>query len=61
LSVVEDITAVGLLWLVLTHPLVALALVAVLVVLAAWLLPKLVRFVGRVLKTVLGGAPEGTR
>jgi len=61
LSVAEDITAVGLLWLVLTYPLVALALVIALVLLAAWLLPKLFRFIVRVLKTVFGGAPEGSR
>jgi len=60
LSVAEDVTTAGLLWLVLTHPLVALALVIALVVLAAWLLPKLIRFVARVLRKVLGGAPEGS-
>ncbi len=58
LSVAEDITTAGLLWLVLTYPLVALAVVVVLVVLAAWLLPKLIRFAVRVLKKVLGAAPE---
>lgn len=55
LSVAEDITAAGLLWLVLTYPLVALGLVVLLVLLAAWLLPKLVRFVARVLRKVFGG------
>ena len=60
LSVAEDITTAGLLWLVLTHPLVALALVIALVLLAAWLLPKLIRFVVRVLKKVFGGPPEGS-
>ena len=60
LSVAEDITTAGLLWLVLTYPLVALAVVVVLVVLAAWLLPKLIRFAVRVLKKVFGGAPEGS-
>jgi hypothetical protein len=60
LSVAEDITTAGLLWLVLTYPLVALAVVVALVVLAAWLLPKLIRFVVRVLKKVFGGAPEGS-
>jgi hypothetical protein len=60
LSVAEDITTAGLLLLVLTHPLVALALVIALVLLAAWLLPKLVRFVVRVLKKVFGGTPEGS-
>jgi hypothetical protein len=58
LSVAEDVTTAGLLWLVLTHPLVALALVIALVVLAAWLLPKLIRFVVRVLKKVLGAPPR---
>jgi hypothetical protein len=58
LSVAEDVTTVGLLWLVLTHPLVALALVVALVVLAAWLLPKLIRFVVGVLKKVLGAPPR---
>jgi len=61
LSVAEDITTAGLLWLVLTYPLVALAVVIALVLLAAWLLPRLVRFIVRVLKAVLGGAPEGSR
>ena len=60
LSVAEDITTAGLLWLVLTYPLVALAVVVALVVLAAWLLPKLIRFVVRMLKKVFGGAPEGS-
>ena len=58
LSVAEDVTTAGLLWLVLTYPLVALALVIALVLLAAWLLPKLIRFVVRVLKKVLGAPPR---
>jgi hypothetical protein len=59
LSVAEDVATAGLLWLVLTHPLVALGLVVALVLLAAWLLPKLVRFVVRLLRPVFGG--EGGR
>jgi uncharacterized membrane protein len=55
LSVAEDITTAGLLWIVLTHPLVALAIVIALVLLAAWLLPKLFRFVVRVVRNVFGG------
>jgi len=43
-STLEDITVGGLLWLALAHPLAALAVVIVLVVLALWLLPKLFRF-----------------
>lgn len=60
LSVAEDVSTVGLLWLVLTHPLVALALVVVLVLLAAWLLPKLFRFAARLLRRISGSAPPGT-
>jgi len=56
LSVAEDITTAGLLWLVMTHPLIALGLVLVLALLAAWLLPKLIRFAVRVLKRLFGGA-----
>jgi hypothetical protein len=58
LSVAEDITTAGLLWLVLTHPLVALALVLALVLVAAWLLPKLIRFAARMLRRIFGGAPS---
>ena len=54
LSVAEDITTAGLLWLVLTHPLVALALVLALVLLAAWLLPKLMRFIVRLIRRLFG-------
>ena len=59
LSVAEDITSVGLLWLVLTYPLVALGLVIALVLLAAWLLPKLFRFIARVMRRIFGGGPSG--
>jgi len=58
LSVAEDITTAGLLWLVLTHPLVALALVLALALVAAWLLPKLIRFIARMLRRILGGDPS---
>jgi hypothetical protein len=60
LSVAEDVATVGLLWLVLTYPLVALALVVALVMLAAWLLPKLVRFIRRILRRLFGGGAPGT-
>jgi hypothetical protein len=59
LSVAEDVATVGLLWLVLTYPLVALALVVALVMLAAWLLPKLVRFIRRLLRRLFGGGAPG--
>ncbi len=60
LSVAEDVTTAGLMWLVMTHPLVALAIVLVLLALAAWLLPKLIRFVVRLLKRLFGGGSPGT-
>lgn len=47
-SASEDLAIGGLLWLVLTFPLVAAAIVLVLVLAAAWVLPKLFRFVRRV-------------
>jgi hypothetical protein len=47
-STAEDVAIGGLLWLVLTFPLVAAGIVLVLVIAAAWLLPKLFRFVRRV-------------
>jgi hypothetical protein len=55
LSVAEDVTAAGLLWLVLTYPLVALGIVVALVLLAAWLLPRLIRFIARVFRRIFGG------
>ena len=50
LSVAEDIGTAGLMWLVLSYPFVALGIVIVLLLLAAWLLPKLVRFIVRVVR-----------
>lgn len=47
-STSEDVVVGGLLWLALTFPLVAAGLVLVLVLVAAWVLPKLFRFVRRV-------------
>lgn len=58
LSVTEDVGVAGLMWLLLSYPLVALAIVIVLVLLAAWLLPKLLRFIARVLRTLFAGAPS---
>jgi hypothetical protein len=61
LSVAEDVGIAGLLWLVLTYPLVALALVVALVLLAAWVLPRLFRFIARVLRRLFGGGgPSGS-
>lgn len=56
-SLAEDLGVLGLLVLAIAYPLVAAGIVIVLVVLAAWLLPKLFRFVSSVLRAVFGRAP----
>ena len=58
LSVAEDLSTLGLLWLVLTHPLVALAIVVVLVGLAAWLLPRIFRFIVRIGRRLFGSGSD---
>jgi hypothetical protein len=57
----EDALVGGLLLLLLAYPWVAAAIVLLLVVLAAWLLPKLVRFIVRLLQRLVGrtSAREG--
>ncbi len=57
LSVAEDVAVGGLLWLVMTYPWVAAAIVGVLVLLALWLLPKFVRFAWRMLQALFGVRP----
>ena len=57
LSVAEDIGTAGLMWLVLSYPFVALGIVVVLLALAAWLLPKLVRFIVRVVRKLFPVSP----
>ena len=59
----EDLLAGGLLLLVLAYPWVAAGVVLMLVLLAVWLLPKLFRFVVRLLRRLTGGeaAPEQLR
>jgi hypothetical protein len=59
-STAEDVLVGGLLALVLTYPLVAFAIVLLLVVAALWLLPKLLRFVGGVLRRLVGSDTEAT-
>ena len=51
-SAAEDITVGGLLLLVLAYPFVALGAVVVLLVLAIWLLPKLLRFIVRLMQRI---------
>jgi hypothetical protein len=52
LSVAEDLGIAGLIWLVLSYPLVALGIVIVLLIVAVWLLPKLIRFIARMLRSL---------
>ena len=51
----EDLLAGGLLLLVLAYPWVAAGIVLLLVLAAVWLLPKLFRFVVRLLRRLTGG------
>jgi len=62
-STAEDVLAGGLLLLVLAYPWVAAGVVLMLVLLALWLLPKLFRFILRLLRRLTGGeaAPEQLR
>lgn len=53
-SAAEDVLVGGLMALVLAWPLAALAVVIVLVALAAWLLPRLARFVAGMLRRLAG-------
>lgn len=53
-STAEDVLVGGLLALVLAYPLVALGVLVVLVALALWLLPKLLRFIRRVFARLTG-------
>ena len=50
----EDLAVGVVLWLAWEHPYVALAVLILLVVLMIWLVPKLVRFVGRMFDRVAG-------
>ena len=54
-SSAEDVLAGGLLLLVLAYPWVAAGIVVLLALLAIWLLPRLFRFVVRLLRRLTGG------
>lgn len=56
-SFTEDVLAVGGIWLALVYPLVFLGLLALFIVLAIWLLPKLWRFVRSVVRSLFGPRP----
>ena len=53
-SLAEDAGVAGLLWLAFAHPLVALAVVALLVVFVIWLIPKVWRMVRAIARRVVG-------
>lgn len=61
LSIAEDVAVGGLMWLVLTYPWVAAAIVGVATILALWLLPKLFRFIQRVLRALFGASDPPSR
>ena len=56
----EDLAVGGLLWLVLKFPLIAAAIVLLLVLAAVWLLPKLFRFIRRVFLRRDDASPTST-
>jgi hypothetical protein len=53
-SFTEDIAVGGLLWLAFAHPAAALVVLAVLVALVIWLLPKIWRTLGRMFDRIAG-------
>ncbi len=63
-SVTEDVAVVGILWMVLNHPILAILVVIALVAFSIWLIPKLFRFVKKVFLMVFGrksdAAPPNT-
>ena len=53
----EDLAVGTVLWLAFTHPIVALVVLAALVALMIWLIPKLWRFIRALLRKVTGEGP----
>ncbi len=51
-SLAEDFSAVAIIWLAVTHPVVLLILLALFVALLVWLLPKLIRVIRRLGQTI---------
>jgi hypothetical protein len=58
LSLTEDGFAIGLAWLAVTHPLLTVMIVAVLVVLALWLIVKLFGLLRRALRRMFSREPQ---
>lgn len=59
-SLGEDGLVLGGLWLAIAHPAVFLVLLVLFLLLLAWLLPKLARFIARVLRRLRGRGPSET-
>jgi hypothetical protein len=53
-SFAEDVAVIGGMWLSVKHPYVFLALLAAVVVLTIWLLPKIFRLIGKLFRKVAG-------
>jgi hypothetical protein len=53
-SITEDAAVVGGLWLAFQHPLIFLLLLLLFVLLAIWLVPKIIRFVFGIFKRIIG-------
>ncbi|HEX4857592.1 MAG TPA: DUF4126 domain-containing protein [Usitatibacteraceae bacterium] len=62
-SMTEDAAVLGGLWLAIQHPLVFLGLLLLFILIAIWLIPKLLRFVRGVIQRLvhLVSPPPGTR
>ncbi|HEX7327356.1 MAG TPA: DUF4126 domain-containing protein [Casimicrobiaceae bacterium] len=60
-SFTEDVAVGGLLWLALAHPAAALVVLAVLVALVIWLLPKIWRTLRRMFERIAGWFSGGAR
>lgn len=58
LSAGEDGLVLAGLWIAIAHPAVFLVLLALFVLLLAWLLPKLVRFITRLFRRLRGRTPD---
>jgi uncharacterized protein DUF4126 len=56
----EDLAVGTVLWLAFTHPIAALVVIAVLVALTIWLLPKIWRFIIGIVARATGNAPHPT-
>jgi len=57
----EDLAVGVVVWLAFTHPIAALAVLAVLVALTIWLVPKIWRFIAAFVARLTGGSPRPER